>query len=383
MSTEEKTVDAEKPAKKKSTVVIPQKDFPKVSISETIPMLKQIYDNAGSGTVGFDEIAKLMGLSPNTTKTKYIIWGAEAYGVILKEENSEYKLSETGRKIVAPTYQGEDEEALRKAILIPTILSKFYTEANTYPLPQEPFLSSKLENKYNIPRDRIEEAKNIIIENAKSAKILIRKEEEKKDYIILDPPNEKRKEVSIFKEEIQPESSNDVVKQVSDDGAFETVCFITCPIGEDDSVERKHSDMILKHLIEPVVQKHGLKAVRSDKIERSGLINQQILNYLVKSRLCIADLSFNNPNVFYELGVRHTCLLPSIPIIRKGDKIPFDVSQGRTIKIDTSDPYTLIDRIESAKKELDEYITGIMNNPKDYNDDNPIKVYLPNIKISV
>lgn len=383
MSTEDKAVAGERQPRKKGTVVFSQKDFPRVPISETVPVLKLIYDNVAAGTVSFEDIAKLMGSSPNTTKTKYIIWGAEAYGLIIKEENSEYKLSETGRKIIAPTYQGEDEEALRKAILIPTILSKFYTEANTYPLPQEPFLLSKLENKYNIPRDRIEEAKNIIIENAKLAKILIRKEEDKKEYILLDPPAEKKKEVSILKDEIQQEKVNDNVCPQSENDTFETVCFITCPIGEEDSVERKHSDMILKHLIEPVVQKHGLIAVRADKIERSGLINQQILNYLVKSRLCIADLSFNNPNVFYELGVRHTCQLPSIPIIRKGDKIPFDVSQGRTIKIDTSDPYTLIDRIESAKKELDEYITGIIANPKEYNDDNPIKVYLPSLKVSI
>ena len=81
--------------------------------------------------------------------------------------------------------------------------------------------------------------------------------------------------------------------------------------------------------------------------------------------------------------MRQTCLLPLIPIIRKGDKIPFDVSQGRTIKIDTSDPYTLIDRIESAKKELEEYVQNTISNPKESNDDNPIKIYLPNLKITL
>ncbi len=73
--------------------------------------------------------------------------------------------------------------------------------------------------------------------------------------------------------------------------------------------------------------------------------------------------------------------LASIQIIRKGDKLPFDVSQGRTIVIDTSDVYTLLDRIESAKKELDEYVRTIVTNTNSIVDDNPIKIYLPDIKI--
>ena len=31
-------------------------------------------------------------------------------------------------------------------------------------------------------------------------------------------------------------------------------------------------------------------------------------------------------NAFYELGVRHVCQLPTIQLIQKGDKIPFDVA---------------------------------------------------------
>lgn len=76
--------------------------------------------------------------------------------------------------------------------------------------------------------------------------------------------------------------------------------------------------------------------------------------------------------------------LPAIQIIRKGDKLPFEVSQGRTITIDTSDVYTLLDRIESAKKELSEYVKSIVSNTNlDISDDNPIRVYLPGIKVTI
>ena len=93
-----------------------------------------------------------------------------------------------------------------------------------------------------------------------------------------------------------------------------------------------------------------MRAIRADKIAKPGIITKQVIEYIAYSKLCIADLSFNNANAFYELGVRHAFKLSTIQIIRKGDKIPFDVSQGRTIIIDASDPYTIMDRIDVARK---------------------------------
>jgi hypothetical protein len=75
------------------------------------------------------------------------------------------------------------------------------------------------------------------------------------------------------------------------------------------SEERKHANMVLKNVIEPVVSDLGLFARRADHIDRAGIITQQIFECLAKAKACIADLSFNNPNAFYELGIRHMCNL--------------------------------------------------------------------------
>ena len=77
-------------------------------------------------------------------------------------------------------------------------------------------------------------------------------------------------------------------------------------------------------------------------------------------------------------------MLPTIQIIRKGDKIPFDVSQGRTITVDLSDIYTIMDRIESARKELIEHIRNYLDpSEKTRNDDNPVSVYLPGLQVRI
>jgi len=163
---------------------------------------------------------------------------------------------------------------------------------------------------------------------------------------------------------------------------FQKMCFVVTPIGDDDSQQRKHADAVLKNVIEPVVRELGLDAIRADQIDRAGLITKQIFECLAHARVCIADLSFNNPNAFYELAVRHMCKRPTVQIIRKGDLIPFDVSQGRTIKMDFTDPYSVMESVESAKRELRQHLKAAL--ATDYKgEDNPVNTYLPGVTVSV
>lgn len=133
------------------------------------------------------------------------------------------------------------------------------------------------------------------------------------------------------------------------------IVFVISPIGAPDSPVRKRSDQILKHLIEPVVSELDYEAVRADKISKPGIITSQIINYVIDASLVIADLTGHNPNVFYELAVRHAIKKPVIQIIKKGEKIPFDVSTTRTIQIDHKD----LDSVDEAKKELRRQIKAL------------------------
>jgi hypothetical protein len=59
------------------------------------------------------------------------------------------------------------------------------------------------------------------------------------------------------------------------------------------------------------------------------------------------------------------------------------VSQGRTIIIDTSDRCTLIDRIDSARRELAEHVKGFLTASDTGREDNPISIYLPELKVTL
>lgn len=107
-------------------------------------------------------------------------------------------------------------------------------------------------------------------------------------------------------------------------------CFVISPIGDEGTEYRKHADLVLSSLIEPALKSLGLTAVRADKISVPGMITGQVIDHVTRARLVIADLSFGNPNVYYELALRHAVRKPIVQLIRSADKLPFDVGQFRT-----------------------------------------------------
>jgi hypothetical protein len=102
------------------------------------------------------------------------------------------------------------------------------------------------------------------------------------------------------------------------------ICFFVAPIGDEDTEQRERSDMVLNSLLEPSLSQMGLRVIRADQITTPGMITAQTLDFLLHSKLVVADLSFQNPNVFYEVAIRHVIGLPIVHLVRTTDLIPFD-----------------------------------------------------------
>lgn len=176
---------------------------------------------------------------------------------------------------------------------------------------------------------------------------------------------------------VHTSSNNGVSKYES----FENLCFYITPIGEENSEHRKHSDLFLEAIVEPALKQIGLEVKRADHIDKPGTITKQIIEYISKAKLVIADLSFHNPNVFYELALRHAFRLPTVQIIRKADRIPFDLNQTRTIVIDTTDIYSLVPKIETYRSEIANQVRQVLNDPDAV--DNPIVTVFPKLSIKI
>ena len=133
------------------------------------------------------------------------------------------------------------------------------------------------------------------------------------------------------------------------------VCFVIGPIGEKDSDVRKHADRVMNEIINPVVNKFGYEVIRADKYSIPGQITSQIVELIANADLLIADLSFHNPNVFYELALRHITRKPFVHLIKEGEKIPFDIKDIRAIEFNLDNE----ESIKQAKGELRKQIKNI------------------------
>lgn len=134
-------------------------------------------------------------------------------------------------------------------------------------------------------------------------------------------------------------------------------CFVIAPIGEEGTITRIRSNQILNHIIRTVLAEYGYDVTRADEIAEPGIISTQILERVVNDHLVIADLSERNPNVYYELAVRHATRKPVIQLMQKGEPLPFDVAGTRTIVVDYRD----LDSVEDAKKQLAQYVENAVN----------------------
>lgn len=109
------------------------------------------------------------------------------------------------------------------------------------------------------------------------------------------------------------------------------ICFIITPIGEAGSAIRRKTDGLISNVIKPICEKLKLQGVPAHEIDNSGSITNQVIKAILESKLVIANLTGLNPNVMYELAIRHATGLPIVCLAENMTDLPFDINAERTI----------------------------------------------------
>ena len=132
-------------------------------------------------------------------------------------------------------------------------------------------------------------------------------------------------------------------------------CFVIMPFGEkkDASGAVIDFDDLYEFMIRGAIEDDlKLECIRCDKIIGPGMIHRDMIQQIFEADVAIVDITTNNPNVFYELGVRHAlCKGVTVVIRRAGAAIPFNIQDLRVVDYDPAKVMTLVDarrRIKGA-----------------------------------
>ena len=364
-----------------------RKPYPVVVFEDALSIARGIMEHAAGNAVRRVTLLDLLDLNPSAQATRDLITNSGKYG--LTEGSyaaNELSLTDAGRIVVDPNSAARQARQASFDLSIANVppFKKLYDSFSGKSMPSLEVMQDLLTELDDGDR---RPCVDIFVGNAKYVGLLKTIGGVKHLLKIDDALDElaRSKEGSntpAGKADGQPDKVATNVRK-SD---YARTCFFIAPIGDKKSTNpvsvehRQHSDTVLNQYIRRALEEQELDVVRADEIAESGMISKQIIDYILNSCLVIADLSYSNPNVFYELCLRHVTGKPTVHLIRKGDTIPFDVGNFRTITIALDDVHEAIAEIDTHRAEISNFVRQAVSAGE--SKDNPILTFYPNATFS-
>jgi chaperonin GroEL len=85
-------------------------------------------------------------------------------------------------------------------------------------------------------------------------------------------------------------------------------------------------------IIKPAALEAGLAAVKADDIYGTRAVISDIWELIWTSKIAVAIVTDQNPNVNYELGMCHTLGVPTILVTERAEDVPFDYRHRRYVR---------------------------------------------------
>lgn len=105
--------------------------------------------------------------------------------------------------------------------------------------------------------------------------------------------------------------------------------FVIMPFGAKEGID---FDTVYNDLIKAALEPEGFQVFRADAYLKAGEIRLDMFQDLLLADLVVADLSIDNPNVWYELGVRHALRARGVVLIHSQRKYEvFDLYTDRKL----------------------------------------------------
>jgi hypothetical protein len=142
----------------------------------------------------------------------------------------------------------------------------------------------------------------------------------------------------------------------------EDFCFVIMPFSGDFK-------NIYETAIKTAVEEADLKCIRADEIEGAFVIHKQMIDRIDRAKVIIADLTGQNANVFYEMGVAHALGNNVILLAQTLQDVPFDLRVCKIINYRNT-----IGGESELKKKIKDAIASLKTNPTESS--NPVLGFL-------
>ena len=136
-------------------------------------------------------------------------------------------------------------------------------------------------------------------------------------------------------------------------------CFVVMPFGikpkNDGSNGTYNFDKVYRVIIQRAINNVNMKPLRADETGGNRVIHADMFKDLRDRPVVVVDISLLNPNVMYELGIRHvmsstgTVLMANEETIKK---LPFDIALSRTVPYKFDGEHLDWDEVERVVPQL-------------------------------
>jgi hypothetical protein len=151
-------------------------------------------------------------------------------------------------------------------------------------------------------------------------------------------------------------------------------CFVIMPFSSTPSCSEGEWTEIFENLFKPAFEEIGYICERAEPM--TGNLTESIVRKLRFSTVVLADITDKNPNVFYELGIRHSLSKRTIVVAQNSNDVPSDL-RGYWFTRYGIRPAQVI----SFKRDIKRLVGEIESNPD--KSDNPVSDFLDKEGLSV
>ncbi len=327
-----------------------RRPYPRVTLETALRIPLALKEKNGGNAWPPQDVAAAVGLSQKNPDFFYMAAASRDFGFTEgSRDSATISLTEFGRDVVYASSKAEEETRLREALLKVEIFRKvleYYKGAN---LPEMKYLGNTLVREFKLDPTLHEEFSQLFRDNCTLLKI----GSGFSPNGATDPSHD-----AGTSHNTREELSTVVLAEPKDKTGL--TCFVAMPFHERDEARSEgFFDEVLRALIAPAGRDAGFEVVTANR-DGSDVIQATIVNQLLDADLVIADLTENNPNVLFELGLRIAEDKPIALIRSTGTPVIFDVDN--MLRVFEYDSNLWTTTIEHDRPRLTEHIKAAWQN---------------------